>query len=423
MNRIELGLDRIQALLSKLGNPERHISPVFHIAGTNGKGSVSAFLRYILEESGYVVHRNTSPHLVRFNERIEVCGKEIEDSYYNELASECRYTMEKNKLDASYFEIIVVIALMAFSRNESDATIMEVGMGGRLDATNVIENPLVSIITPISLDHVESLGDTVEKIAGEKMGIAKKNRPVVVSNQPEGVLRVIDARAKSLNCPVYSAGADWECRRFDDFCEFSGFGRRIRAPLPALEGAHQVMNAGTAIAALLSQDRIPVDESSISRGLQKVVWRARLQNLAATKLQEYVERDSELYLDGGHNEGCAHVLADWLREKDSREKRDNVLIICMLKRKNSRAFIEVIGRLFSTVIVVSNANEAYLEAEEFVKEFNDMGLDVYGTCSNAEDSLRMARSVETGGKKRILICGSFYFCGEVLALLEPGRNN
>ncbi|MDR1495130.1 MAG: bifunctional folylpolyglutamate synthase/dihydrofolate synthase [Rickettsiales bacterium] len=418
MNRIYLGLERIRELLNKLGNPEKQLSPVFHIAGTNGKGSVSAFLKYILEDRGYRIHRNTSPHLVRFNERIEIGGKEIEDDYYRELADECKYTMEKNSLDASYFEIVVAIAIMAFARNESDATIIEVGMGGRLDATNVLENPLVSIVTPISLDHIESLGNTVEKIALEKIGIAKENRPVIISEQPESVVRVMEEKLVPLGCPSYVARRDWNCKKFDGFCEFEGFGKKIKMPLPALEGNHQVTNAGTAVAALLCQDRIAVDESNISEGLRKVSWRARLQNLAGTRLHDYVGKDSELYLDSGHNEGCARVLKDWLEDRDGVEKRDNILIICMLKRKNTRAFIEVIGKLFSTRIVVSNDNEIYKEAKEFVEEFNDLGLGVQGTCDNAEDALKIAGTLRAERKKRILMCGSLYFCGEVLALVE-----
>jgi dihydrofolate synthase/folylpolyglutamate synthase len=419
MNSIHLGLERILALLDKLGNPEKHISPVFHIAGTNGKGSVSAFIKYILESGGYRVHRNTSPHLVRFNERIEINGREIEDSYYEELADECRHTIENNNLECSYFEAIVAIALMAFARNESDATILEVGMGGRLDATNIIENPLVSIITPISLDHEGSLGDTVEKIAVEKAGIIKRNRPVVISKQPEGARDVLIKIAKSLDCPIYMEGIDWEYKKSGEFCEFSGFGRKITTPPPALEGKHQLINAGTAIAALLCQNSIVLEESSIPRGLGEVSWRARLQNLSNTKLQKYLEEDTELYLDGGHNEGCAQVLRDWLEEKDRDEKKDNILIICMLERKNSKAFIEVLGKLFFGIIVVSNTNQAYKGAKEFVKEFNDLGLDVHGTCDSVESSLEMAKKIEAHRKKRILICGSIYFCGEVLSILEP----
>ena len=183
INKSILGLDRIQKLLDILGNPEKKLPPVFHIAGTNGKGSTSAFIKYILEDAGYKVHRYTSPHLVEFNERIEISGKKVTDEYYNELAQECKFAVEKYNLDVTYFEIITTIAFMAFVRNEADATILEVGMGGRLDATNVVDNQLVSIITPISLDHTETLGDTLEKIAMEKFGIVKKTIMLLYLNK------------------------------------------------------------------------------------------------------------------------------------------------------------------------------------------------------------------------------------------------
>ncbi|GHU27518.1 bifunctional folylpolyglutamate synthase/dihydrofolate synthase [Bacilli bacterium] len=455
INRIYLGLERILELLEKLGHPERKMPPVFHVAGTNGKGSVTAFLKCILEENGYVVHRNISPHLVRFNERIEIAGKEIDDEYYDELASECKYTLEKYDLNASYFEIIVAIAIMAFSRNGGDATIFEVGMGGRLDATNIIEHPLVSVITPISLDHTKVLGDTVEKIAMEKIAIAKKGTPVVVSKQPASVVQVMREAVKSLGSPLYNYGIDWKYTRHlssscsspslsssrmrgsretittawdprdkpeddreRDHCEFSGFGRNITTSLPSLEGNHQIINAGTAIAALLCQNRLTVTDYSIQNGVQKAFWKARLQNLKGTKLYDLVDDGSELYLDGGHNEGGARVLVDWLEEKNAKEKRDNILIICMLKKKDTKAFIKEIGSRFRERIVISNKNEDYKEADEFIKEFEEIGLDVYGSCENIESALKMTRNIHSINKKRILVCGSLYFCGEVLSLIE-----
>ncbi|MDR2777878.1 MAG: bifunctional folylpolyglutamate synthase/dihydrofolate synthase [Rickettsiales bacterium] len=414
-----LCLERIQALLAALGNPEKQISPVFHIAGTNGKGSVSSFLKYILEENGYRVNRFTSPHLVRFNERIEIHGKEIEDSQYYQLASECRNTLENSKLDASYFEIIVAIAFMAFSRNESDATIIEVGLGGRLDATNVVEDPLVSVITSISLDHVNYLGDTVEKIAAEKIAIAKAGRPVVISEQTEGVEEVIRKTTKSLNCPLYGPGKDWEYSRFGDFCRFRGFGRDIKTPMPGLEGRHQLMNAGVAIAALLCQNKLEIADSSICHGVKNTFWKARLQNLKETEIYGHVDSNSELYLDGAHNEGGARVLLDWLEDRDRKEKMKNILIICMLQRKDSRAFIKILGSRFSERIVVSNENGKYKTSGEFIEEFGALGLDVYGSYHNIVEALEKTKDIgEPGEKKRILICGSLYLCGEVLSLIE-----
>jgi dihydrofolate synthase/folylpolyglutamate synthase len=419
INKMYLGLERIEILLAALGNPEKRISPVFHIAGTNGKGSVSSFLKCILEENGYRVNRFTSPHLVRFNERIEISGKEIEDSYYYKLAEECRTVIEDNSLEASYFEIIVALAFMAFSRSESDATILEVGMGGRLDATNVLKDPLVSIVTPISLDHVNCLGDTIEKIAIEKIAIAKRGRPVVISEQRNSVEKVMRKIARSLNCPLYSSGKDWKYLKFGDFCRFRGFGRKIETPIPKLEGKHQLMNAGTAIAALLCQDMIKIDNDSICRGVKNTMWRARLQNLSNTKICSYMDNNSEVYLDGAHNEGGAYALLDWLNDRDKKEKMRNILIICMLKRKDSKSFIKILGSRFSERIVVSNKNEDYKTPEEFLEEFRDIGLDVYGAYENILEALERTRNIgKFDEKKRILICGSLYFCGEVLSLTE-----
>jgi dihydrofolate synthase/folylpolyglutamate synthase len=422
ISRIYLGLERIQILLAALGNPEKQVSPVFHIAGTNGKGSVSSFLKYIMEENGYRVNRFTSPHLVRFNERIEISGKEIEDSYYYELASECRTVIENNKLDASYFEIIVAIAFMAFARNESDATILEVGMGGRLDATNVVKDPLVSVITSISLDHVACLGDTVEKIALEKIAIAKEKRPVVISEQTESVKKIIVETIGSLDCPLYIFGKDWEYSKFGNCCRFRGFGRDIETPIPKLEGKHQLINAGTAIAALLCQDKLEIGNAGICRGVENTFWRARLQNLKNTKINRYIDSDSEIYLDAAHNEGGARVLLDWLNDRDGKEKMRNILIICMLKRKDSKSFIKVLGSRFSERIIVSNRNEDYKTPEEFTGEFMEIGLDVCGVYENIVGALERTKTIgKPGEKKRILICGSLYFCGEVLSLVEENH--
>ncbi|MDR2077570.1 MAG: bifunctional folylpolyglutamate synthase/dihydrofolate synthase [Rickettsiales bacterium] len=419
INKIYLGLERIRALLAALGNPEKQLSPVFHIAGTNGKGSVSSFLKYILEENGYSVNRLTSPHLVRFNERIEVAGKEIEDDYYYRLASECRAVIENNRLSASYFEIITAIAFMAFSRCSSDATILEVGMGGRLDATNVIDSPLVSIITSISLDHVHCLGDTVEKIALEKIAIAKSGRPIVIAKQKESVEKIMREAAQSLNCPIYSPGKDWEYLKFDDSCRFIGFGKEIETPIPGLEGRHQLINAAAAIASLLCQDKLKITDGSICRGIKNTRWRARLQNLKGTIIYSHVDSNSELYLDAAHNEGGASALLDWLNDRDEKNKMRNILIICMLQRKDSRSFIKILGSRFSERIIVSNSNEEYKTPEEFTREFEDIGLDVHGVYTNVVEALEKTKNIgKPGERKRILICGSLYFCGEVLSLIE-----
>ena len=423
MNSIKLGLDRIEKLLEKLDNPHKKLPPIFHIAGTNGKGSTSAFIKYILEEQGYKVHRNTSPHLVRFNERIEVFSKEITDDYYYELADECRFVIEKYNLEVSYFEIITVIAFMAFSRNEADATILEVGLGGRLDASNIIENSAVSIITPISLDHTKILGDTLDKIAIEKISIAKNNCPIIVSKQEEIVNETIKQylQDNNKNCPTYFFGKDYTFKKINDFeCEFTGFSQQFKTKLPNLEGEHQIINAGTAIASILSQNQLKINTNKISNGINKTFWKGRLQNLTNTKLQEFTKRDSELYLDGGHNEGGALTIKKWVENKNKQENRENVLIISMLERKDTRSFINIIKNTFDKVIIVSNQNgtDKYKSIEDFTNEFKEFGVDIFYGCNNVVEALQKTKEIQSDKKLRILMCGSLYFCGDVLSLIE-----
>ena len=423
MNSIKLGLDRIENLLQKLDNPHKKMPPIFHIAGTNGKGSTSAFIKYILEEQGYTVHRNTSPHLVRFNERIEVSGKEITDDYYNELAEECKFIIEKYNLEVSYFEIITTIAFMAFSRNKADATILEVGMGGRLDASNIIENSAVSIITPISLDHTRILGDTLDKIAIEKISIAKNNCPIIVSKQEEIVNETIKQYLKNnnKNCPIYFFDKDYTFKKINDFeCEFTGFSQQFKTKLPGLEGEHQIINAGTAIASILCQNDLKIDINKISNGINKTFWKGRLQNLTNTKLKEFIKQDSELYLDGGHNEGGALTIKNWVEDKNKQEDRENILIISMLERKDTRSFINIIKNSFDKVIVVSNNNgtDKYKSIEDFTNEFKEFNIDVFYSCNNVVEALQKTKEIQNNKKLRILMCGSLYFCGDVLSLIE-----
>ena len=428
ISKIYLGLDRIRVLLDKLGNPQKKMSPIFHIAGTNGKGSVSSFLKYILEENGYKVHRNTSPHLVRFNERIEVCGKEITDEYYNELAEECKYVMEKNDIDASYFEIITAIAFMAFAKNDADATILEVGMGGRLVATNIVDDVVASIITSISLDHVAALGDTVEKISLEKIAIAKNNCPIIIGKQEH--IGVIDVMKNWVlnnrnNCKLFTSGVDYSFKKINkNECEFCGFSKKFHTQMPSLEGMHQLANAEAAIAALLCQNKLKINEKAISGGVAKTFWKARLQNLKDTKLYEYVKKGSELYIDGAHNEGGAAVIRNWLLDKNKIDDRENILIISMLERKDSKSFVEKIKGCFDRVIIVSGNDgkegemSRYKTIDSFTDEFKNIGVDVFYGCDNIVEALRKTNEIKSDKKLRILICGSLYFCGDVLSLIE-----
>lgn len=422
VNKIDLGLDRMFKLLDLLGNPERDIPPIFHIAGTNGKGSTSSFLKYILEDAGYLVHRYISPHLVRFNERIEIAGHEITDEYYYELAEECKSIIEKNDLYITYFETITVIAFMAFARNKGDATILEVGMGGRLDSTNVINNPLVSIITPISLDHTNVLGNTVEEIAMEKFGIVKKNHPVVISEQVDSVKNLLIESSQKLGSESFVFGRDWTYKKYVDRCIFEGFSKTIETHLPKLEGAHQIINAGGAIAALVCQSQLKINDINYCNGVKNAFWKGRLQNLTNSNLKKYLENESELYLDGGHNEGGARIIRDWLESKNKENKMSNILIICMLARKDIKTYIEILAPMFSSIVIVSNKNNEYLDSESFTKLFQDSGFSVDGNCINIIEALTLIKGIKTNNKKRILMCGSLYFCGEVLEITGDFTN-
>ena len=427
MKREDLGLERVQKLLDALGNPEKKMAPVFHVAGTNGKGSTTTFLKSILEAYGYTVHRNTSPHLVRFNERIEICGKEITDEYYNELADKCKSIMEKNNITASWCEIVTAIAFMAFAENPADATIVEVGLGGRLDATNVVQNLYASIITPISYDHTKTLGDTLSKIAFEKAGIIKEGVPCVIAKQPEETSKVINEIASKKGSPTYEYGKNWMFKQINDSeCYYEGIYKMIKTPLPSLLGEHQLINAGSAITALLCQNKITVSENAIRTGITKAFWKARLQNLTNTKFNEYIDNNTLLYIDGCHNEGAATVIANWLDSENKKDERQNILILSMLERKDTKAFVHNIAHSIDRVIIMDNNHhydeeEKYRTIDEFKEDFAEAGFDMSKIDSTSDilDSLKKTQNYT--GKKRVLICGSLYFSGDVLELIEDNK--
>ncbi|MDR0571258.1 MAG: bifunctional folylpolyglutamate synthase/dihydrofolate synthase [Rickettsiales bacterium] len=424
-DKIELGLERMQKLLEKLGNPEKNIPPVFHVAGTNGKGSVTSFLKYIFEKGGYKVHRYTSPHLVNFNERIEIAGEVIKDEYYEELAEECKCVIEKFNLEASYFEIITAVAFLAFARNKADVTVLEVGLGGRLDATNVIDNPLVSIITSISRDHMKQLGNALSSIAMEKVKIVKPGFPVVISLQPQTVENLLKREAKKLSSPAFVYDAHWKYKMTDEnTCLYTGFGRNITTPLPSLLGVHQIINAGTAISAILCQNKIPITNEAIIEGVKNTTWRGRLQKIENTILNDYLEKGTLLYLDGAHNEGGARVLGNWLDHEDYKEMRLNIIIISILERKDSKSFIKNIRYHATMAIIVDHHVEEgetnpYKDSETFKKELEAAGYVGVKIANSVQEALKMTWSRDrTKILKRVVICGSLYFIGEVLEIIE-----
>src|SRR3989440_8251721 len=297
--KIDLSLARIERLLTALGNPQDELPPVVHVAGTNGKGSTVATLRACLEAGGYRVHAYTSPHLVRFHERIRLASRLIEEDLLLELLEECERANRGEPI--TFFEITTAAAFLAFARTPADVVLLEVGLGGRLDATNVVRRPAVTAITPVSLDHQAFLGDTVAAIAGEKAGILKPGVTAAIAPQPREAAAVIEARAAAVSAPLYRAQHEWRCDVLGEGMRYEGERWRLDLPLPSLIGAHQVVNSGTAVACLERLSGFDIPTEAIPRGLRHIDWPARLQLLQHGPLVDAVPPDWELWLRCGSN--------------------------------------------------------------------------------------------------------------------------
>ena len=326
---IDLTLDRVWRLLAALDNPQEKLPPVVHIAGTNGKGSTQAMIRAGLEGWGKSVHAYTSPHLARFHERIRLAGALISEDHLTEILDECY--VKNGGENITYFEITTVAGLLAFARNQADYTLLEVGLGGRLDATNVI-TPELSVITPISIDHEQFLGNTLTKIAGEKAGIIKRGVPVVVGPQPEEAMDVIEATAMRLGAPVIAYGQHWHVSEERGRLVYQDERGLLDLPLPALLGKHQIQNAGIAIAALR---HLGADEAACEAAMVDAIWPARMQRLKTGPLVD-AAGEAELWLDGGHNAAAGVALADVLA---GLPKRPTHLICGMLNTKDVTGYM------------------------------------------------------------------------------------
>jgi dihydrofolate synthase/folylpolyglutamate synthase len=414
--RIDLSLGRIERLLAALGHPERQLPPVIHVAGTNGKGSTVAFLRAMLEAAGKRVHVYTSPHLVRFNERIRLGeegeGRLVSDEDFIAALEEC----ETANADApiTVFEITTAAALLLFARNPADVLLLEVGLGGRLDATNVVEKPLASIITPISVDHTDFLGESLAQIAGEKAGIIKAGVPVIVAAQHRDALEVIERQAARLKAPVKIAGENWTATEERGRLVYQDDDGLIDLPAPKLYGRHQFENAGLAIATLRAVPDLQVPVAAYEAGVGKADWPARMQRLAQGKLVELAPAGSELWLDGGHNPDGGRAIAAALADLEERVSRPLVLIVGMLTTKDNAGFLRNFTGLAKRLIAVPVPDqEKGMPAEQLAVLARDIGLQ-----ATARDDL--ASALDAAGKldldppPRILITGSLYLAGEVL---------
>ncbi|MBN9889953.1 bifunctional folylpolyglutamate synthase/dihydrofolate synthase [Salipiger abyssi] len=400
---IDLTLDRVWRLLDALGHPERDLPPVIHAAGTNGKGSTLAMIRAGYEGAGKTVHAYTSPHLARFHERIRLAGKLISEEALTEVLDEC---WEANGGDSiTYFEITTCAAFLAFARTPADVTLMETGLGGRLDATNVFEKPALTVITPISLDHQQFLGETLAAIAGEKAGILKRGVPCVVGPQPEEVMEVIEARAAKLGAPLIAHGQHWHAWEERGRLVFQDEHGLLDLPLPTLPGAHQIENAGAALAALRY---LGLGEAAYEAAVTRAEWPARMQRLREGPLAAAAP-GVELWLDGGHNPAAGEALA---RHLATLPERPTHLICGMLNTKDISGYLRPLATQAKRLTAVSIPGEANtLPAEETARIAASVGMQA-DTAETVAEAL--ARIAGADPSARVLICGSLYLAGNIL---------
>jgi len=400
---IDLTLDRVWRLLVALGNPERYLPPVIHIAGTNGKGSTLAMIRAGLEGGGCRVHAYTSPHLARFHERIRLAEGLISEPDLEAVLAECETANGPDSI--TYFEITTCAALLAFARNPADYTLLEVGLGGRLDATNVVKSPRLTVITPVSIDHQQYLGDTLPEIAGEKAGIIKQGVPCIVGPQEDAALEVIEAKAARLQAPLLVHGRDWHVWEEHGRLVYQDEQGLLDLPMPVLIGAHQVQNAGIAIAALRALGK---GEAACKAALTKAEWPARLQRLRHGPLVE-AAAGCELWLDGGHNPGAGLALAEALGRLPTRP----LAMVCgMLNTKDIKGYLRPLAGLADQLVALSIPGEPNtLPADVTAAAAAEVGMKS-SAAPDAHTAIRTIATAQPGC--RILICGSLYLAGNVL---------
>ncbi|WP_424511191.1 bifunctional folylpolyglutamate synthase/dihydrofolate synthase [Rhodovulum steppense] len=400
---IDLTLDRVWRLLAALDHPERRLAPVVHVAGTNGKGSTLAMIRAGLTGAGQRVQAYTSPHLARFHERIRLADGLIAEDALTAVLDECERANGGQPI--TYFEITTCAAFLAFSRDPADVCLLEVGLGGRLDATNVIERPALTVIAPVDLDHQQYLGETLPEIAAEKAGILKRGVPCVVGPQQESALAVIEAQAARLGAPLLAHGQHWHVWEERGRLVYQDERGLLDLPPPRLIGAHQVQNAGMAIAALRA---LGMDETACEAALTQADWPARLQRLRHGPLVDAAGR-AELWLDGGHNPAAGAALAEALTRLPLRPLH---LICGMLNTKDVAGFMRPLAAVADSLTAVSIPGEAAtLPAETTAAAAKAAGLPATTALDVAEAVARIAAAQPNA---RILICGSLYLAGRVL---------
>ncbi len=400
---MDLVLDRVWRLLNAVGNPQDRLPPVIHVAGTNGKGSTQAMIRAGLEAGGATVHAYTSPHLARFHERIRLAGDLISEEALTDVLDRCYAA--NGGAQITYFEITTVAALLAFAETPADYALLEVGLGGRLDATNVVAAPALTIITPVDLDHQQFLGETLPEIAGEKAGIIKRGVPCVVGPQHNAALEVIERQAARRGAPLLVHGQHWHVSTERDRLIYQDDTGLLDLPLPVLRGPHQIMNAGAAIAALRALGK---DEAACEAAVTRAYWPARMEKLTQGALVD-LARPAELWLDGGHNPAAGQMLAATLRGEAARPTH---LICGMLNTKDIAGYMAPLAAVAASLTAVSIPGEANtIPAEQTAEVARSVGL----SADVAPDvQAAIAAITAQDANARILICGSLYLAGHVM---------
>jgi dihydrofolate synthase/folylpolyglutamate synthase len=407
---IDLTLSRLAGRLRALGHPERRLPPVFHVAGTNGKGSTIGFLRAFLEASGYCCHAFTSPHLIRVNESIRVAGRLVTDDALLALLAEIEAAPGE---PITRFEALTAAAFLAFARVPADASLIEVGLGGRTDATNLIDHPLVSAVTRISYDHQRFLGDSLAEIAGEKAGIFKPGRPAVAADQPDETVRHrLIAEADRVGAQLYLHGRDWRVTEIAAGLRYQGPFRTLDMPMPALVGRHQIMNAGTALAMLDLSGSFQIGEQAIRSGLASVDWPGRLQHLVEGRLADALPTGWELWLDGAHNDSGAAALADQMVAwREGGLPLDIIFAVRADKRPTEilRPLAPFVSRLRAIAIPGDSASAP---VQDVAAAAGSVGIADVRSAQSVGEAIQSL--VDSGAPRRILICGSLYLIGAVL---------
>lgn len=408
-------------LLERFGNPHEHLPPTIHVAGTNGKGSTIAMMRAMLEAGGYKVHVYTSPHLRKFNERIVLAGQEIDDEALEDLIDEA--IKLNGGADITFFEITTALAFAAFKRTEADVLLLEVGLGGKLDCTNIIAKPYVSIINRISMDHTEFLGNTLAQIAQEKAGIIKYETPCIVGYQTpdsgkNGEITPMDRiveQAVDKNAPLYRSGNEWSCEENADHMIFTFNDNAVTLPTPNLIGVHQVENAGAALAALkVLEEHFPLTPEQRAQGLRKAHWPARLERIEGSAKLPALPGGWELWYDGGHNDSAGAALAEQIKRWNALAPKPTHLILGMKADKDPDAYLKDILPLL-TSISITRVNDigACLNAVQIEPVLQTHALEFHGEHNNPDEALKDIMTRHSATPARVIICGSLYLAEKI----------